>query len=165
MTVTVGTASEVIDAFLDGRPLRTGAASVPGGCRVSATALGELYSYRTVVALRLEAKDGQAMRFAVTTKKYSVTTSKLLGHVQSALYRAGYREVPPLTTIHAAVPGRWGGFGPAWHATGWENVPAVVWTDGSDPVPTCDICGQPDGPGEPDWNGETGNHASCEAAE
>lgn len=29
-------------------------------------------------------------------------------------------------------------------------------------TPRCDICGQPDGPGEPDWNGETGNHRSCE---
>jgi hypothetical protein len=28
--------------------------------------------------------------------------------------------------------------------------------------PTCDLCGEPDGPGEPDWNGETGNHLSCE---
>jgi len=29
-------------------------------------------------------------------------------------------------------------------------------------TPTCDICGKPDGAGVPDWNGETGNHASCE---
>jgi hypothetical protein len=33
--------------------------------------------------------------------------------------------------------------------------------------PTCDICGDPDeyvlgGTNEADWNGETGNHASCE---
>jgi hypothetical protein len=32
-------------------------------------------------------------------------------------------------------------------------------------VPTCDICGEQDGPGEPDWNGETGNHRSCEDRE
>lgn len=32
-------------------------------------------------------------------------------------------------------------------------------------VPKCDICGKPDGPGEPDWNGETGCHATCEANE
>lgn len=29
--------------------------------------------------------------------------------------------------------------------------------------PRCDICGEPDGEGEADWNGETGNHATCEA--
>lgn len=29
-------------------------------------------------------------------------------------------------------------------------------------TPTCDICGRPDGAGVPDWNGETGNHLSCE---
>jgi hypothetical protein len=29
-------------------------------------------------------------------------------------------------------------------------------------TPVCDICDEPDGPGEPDWNGETGCHASCE---
>jgi hypothetical protein len=36
--------------------------------------------------------------------------------------------------------------------------------EGTEPevTPTCDYCGQPDGPGVPDWNGETGNHASCE---
>jgi len=28
--------------------------------------------------------------------------------------------------------------------------------------PKCDLCGQPEGEGEADWNGETGNHESCE---
>lgn len=32
-------------------------------------------------------------------------------------------------------------------------------------IPKCDICGEPDGPGKSDWNGETGNHVSCEADE
>lgn len=30
--------------------------------------------------------------------------------------------------------------------------------------PKCDLCGQPEGEGEADWNGETGNHESCEIA-
>lgn len=29
--------------------------------------------------------------------------------------------------------------------------------------PRCDLCGAPEGDGEADWNGETGNHLSCEA--
>ena len=129
MTVTVGTASEVIDAFLSGEPLRTARAAVPGSCRVNAQATGELYSYRTVVATRIEAAGGKALRFAITTRKYSVTTSKLLGQLERALWASGYRPTAELTTIHAAVLGRWGGYGPAWHATGWEDVPAVVWAD------------------------------------
>ncbi len=28
--------------------------------------------------------------------------------------------------------------------------------------PRCDLCGRSDGPGPADWNGETGNHRSCE---
>ena len=39
----------------------------------------------------------------------------------------------------------------------------ALWPkDDEAPTPKCDICGEPDGPGTPDWNGETGNHASCE---
>lgn len=32
-------------------------------------------------------------------------------------------------------------------------------------IPLCDICRQPEGEGEADWNGETGNHETCEAEE
>lgn len=36
--------------------------------------------------------------------------------------------------------------------------------EGGDPVLTCDICGKHEWSGDltPDWNGETGNHISCE---
>ena len=41
-------------------------------------------------------------------------------------------------------------------------------TDLEEVTPTCDICGEPEDQdptngGEYDWNGETGNHQSCEA--
>ena len=29
-------------------------------------------------------------------------------------------------------------------------------------IPRCDYCGEPDAGNPPDWNGETGNHRSCE---
>jgi len=35
-------------------------------------------------------------------------------------------------------------------------------TDENEVEPTCEICGEPDGLGESDWNPETGNHESCE---
>ena len=37
------------------------------------------------------------------------------------------------------------------------------WDEAANP-PTCDICGEPQGEddGESDWNGETGNHLTCE---
>jgi hypothetical protein len=35
--------------------------------------------------------------------------------------------------------------------------------DPEEVTPTCDICGKPDYAGVPDWNGETGNHVSCES--
>ncbi len=34
--------------------------------------------------------------------------------------------------------------------------------DEEEVVPTCDICGDTDHEGEADWNGETGNHITCE---
>ena len=122
--MTVGTTYEVLESYVNGgRVTRTATAQVPGGCRVSIEG-DTLYSYRTAQAVRLDEH-----RIAVTLKRYSVTTSKLIRHLEGALFRAGYRPTVAADTIHAAVPGRWGGFGPAWHATGWENVPAVVYED------------------------------------
>lgn len=40
---------------------------------------------------------------------------------------------------------------------------AVSTIDWEDCEPTCDICGIPQHE-DPDWNGETGNHESCEAS-
>lgn len=46
---------------------------------------------------------------------------------------------------------------------------AIRLAMGDEPEPTCDICGEPEdhevGWFEYDWNGETGNHLSCEARE
>ena len=125
----VASAPEVVDAFLDAAvyPNRTRTAQVPGGCRVSVekTASGlELSSYRTVVAVRLHGRDA----VAVTTQKYTVTTSKLVGRIARELRARGYAPQPETLTIATAVPGRWGGFGPAWHSTGWDSTPFIVWT-------------------------------------
>lgn len=130
MARSVGTASEVVEAFIDAAtlyPNRTPSAPVPGGCRVSmeqdANGLN-LYSYRTIVARRLYAIDA----VAITPRKYSVTTSKMMGRLTRSLAAQGYRPTDETVIVNAAVPGRWGGFGPAWHATGWEALPFVVWT-------------------------------------
>ena len=125
----VASAPEVVDAFLDAAvyPNRTRTAQVPGGCRVSVedTVRGlELSSYRTVVAIRLRGRDA----VAVTTRRYSVTTSKLIGRIVRDLISRGYQCAPEVLTIATAVPGRWNGFGPAWHATGMDSTPFSIWT-------------------------------------
>ena len=129
MTKHVGTTDEVIDAFLAGEALRTGLAPVPGGCRSYADEAGNLFSYRTIVAVRKPAERGFAMYFALTPRKYTVTTSKLVGQVARRLRRAGYHATEQHVTVSTAVPGRWGGFGPAWHSTGYESLPFVIWSD------------------------------------
>lgn len=133
---TIGTADEVLRAFVAGEALRTRAARVPGGRRVSVDREPDgslsLYSYRTIVARRLP--DG---RIAVTPRRYSVTTSKLLGKLTrlvrgdwssaSTAIAEAYND-PELTLIEVtvAVPGRWGGYGLPWHPTGRETLPFVV---------------------------------------
>ena len=139
MTRHVGTTDEVVTAFVNDRTLRTVSAQVPGGYRVrsedgdlSAMPNGvtrRLYSYRTAIAERR--KGGT---FAVGLREYTAATSQLQSNLRGTLSRAGYRPTRVgdaaliITTIHAAVPGRYGGFGIPWHATGWEDVPAEVWT-------------------------------------
>ena len=125
----VASAPEVVDAFLDAAmyPNRTRSAQVPGGCRVSVeeTVRGlELSNYRTVVAVCLHGRDA----VAITTRKYSPTTSKLVGRIARELAARGYAPQPETLTVATVVPGRWGGFGPAWHSTGWDSTPFVVWT-------------------------------------
>ena len=46
-----------------------------------------------------------------------------------------------------------------------DDDSASFYTD--ETVPTCDLCGEPweDGGEGEDWNGDTGNHVSCEAHE
>ena len=127
MTRHVGTTDEVVEAFVAGRPMRTVAAKVPGGQRVQSVFAVDptltLFNYRTAIAERRI--DGT---FAVGLRKYTVTTSKLQGHLRATLAYAGYAPSASITSIRAAVPGRHGGFGIPWHSTGWENVPAEVWT-------------------------------------
>jgi len=46
----------------------------------------------------------------------------------------------------------------------WERA-AQMYFDPPSPVPTCDICDEPESfewGEEDDWNGEMGNHLSCE---
>lgn len=131
--MTVGTTSEVLESFVAeqgigaNRPhgvTRTASAPVPGGCRVSIEG-PNLYSYRTVQAVRLSGE-----RVAVWPGSgLTVTTSKLLSHLRGALYHAGYRPTAERYDVTWTVPGRWGGFGPAWHATGYEVTPFEVWED------------------------------------
>jgi len=117
MTKQVGTTEDVLRAFLAGQDMRTTKAQVPGGARVTSEVfeggITKLYSYRTVVAVNMGDN-----KVAVTTHKYSVTTSKLV----NALKRSLQPSVIGTTPFDTAVPGRWGGFGPAWHPTGVEVV-------------------------------------------
>lgn len=124
--MTVGTTYDVVETFAtgEGHVTRTASAPVPGGCRVSIEG-PSLYSYRTIQARRLSAE-----RVAVWPGSgLTVTTSKMLGHLRGALMSAGYVPTGTFEPVTWAVPGRWGGFGPAWHATGYETTPFEVWED------------------------------------
>lgn len=102
--------------------MRTATAPVPGGHRVNSGGV-VLFSYRTAVAWRRE--DGIV---EITTRKYSVTTSRMLRGLEGALRTAGYRPVAVVVGMYVvAVPGRWGGFGPAWHPTGYETPAVTEW--------------------------------------
>lgn len=46
----------------------------------------------------------------------------------------------------------------------------IIVSTAADPEPTCDVCGRhmedsPAGFADADWNGETGNHETCERSE
>ena len=118
---------DVVERWIDGHEAGTPAAGVPGGRRVESISNPDtsvdLFSYRTVVARRL----GYGA-VALTPRRYSVTTSKLMGRVRRALQARGFHPSPgSVVTVEAAVPGRWGGYGPAWHPTGREALPFEVW--------------------------------------
>jgi hypothetical protein len=124
------TSEAVVDQWQLGRSAGTSAAKVPGGRRVEAIrekAGTSLYSYRTIVAVNNA--DGTV---AVTPRRYSVTTSKLMGKVQRLLLARGYRPTERTQDVWTAVPGRWGGYGPAWAASSHEALPFVVWERGGE---------------------------------
>lgn len=140
MTRNVGTKVEVLQSFTrwnDGGITRTASAPVPGGCRLSIERDGNgvvsLYSYNTAIAERHP--DGT---YLVGTRRWTVTTGRVLSDLARALRAAGMAPIRPgaeltIPTIRARVPGRHGGYGIPWHATGWENVPAVVYVPADDP--------------------------------
>ncbi len=132
---TVGTAAEVVRTFTQehliagGSPTvtRTCVAAVPGGRRVRIETLPDgtraLYSYRTIVAIR---EPGGA--YALTPRRYGPSTDKLLGRVRTAIERQAFTVDGGTMPVTVAVPGRWGGFGPAWHPTGTETLPFILYT-------------------------------------
>lgn len=144
MTRTVADTDAVVRAFVAGDTLPSRTATVNAGgarSRVSQDA-GRLYSYRTAVAHRdptptdVETARTRPIRptFRVTTSRYSVTTDRLMRDLAAALRSAGYAPAGPAETgIVAAVPGRWGGAGPAWASDPYPTVPCVLWTDAADP--------------------------------
>lgn len=79
----------------------------------------DLFSYQTVIARRH--KNGDV---SVTPRKYSTTTSKAQGRLMRRLLET-HEPSGESRKVRAKVPGRWGGFGPAWHPTGWEDLPFV----------------------------------------
>lgn len=126
-------ATDVVRAFVDGREAGTVRAPVPGGRRVDAAhtygpggAL-HLYSYATIVAARRPRPHDGVVEIAVTTRRYSVTTSKLMGRLRVALAAAGYEPTSDTALVSAKVPGRWGGFGPAWAPSSHEDLMFQVW--------------------------------------
>lgn len=133
MTTHVANAATVVEAFANqGRAMRTPACYVPGGHRVRVEEQPDgslfLYSYRTLVAVRRP--DGS---FALTTRQYSVSTSKLMGRIERAIRSRswtpdGGERNPTLLHYSAAVPGRHGGYGIPWHPTGVEEPAFVLYT-------------------------------------
>lgn len=116
----------VVRAFVDGREAGTSRAPVPGGRRVEAARnVGgrlDLFSYATVVAVR-----GSDDTVALTPRKYSPSTSKLMSKVRATLLDAGYGPTLDTALVSAKVPGRWGGFGPAWAPSSHEDLLFQVW--------------------------------------
>lgn len=112
---------EVAEAFVEGRDAKS-PGKCPGGAYV--TSEGDFfYSYCTEVGARLRGGS-----FAVTTKKYSVSTSNHVRKLEDALRASGYSPEDLTVDIETKVPGRWGGYGPAWHPTGYETYPFTVWS-------------------------------------
>ena len=130
------TTDRVLGRFEIGYEGGTSAAGVPGGRRLEAVRDPDtrdllLYSYRTIVAARRQvvSDDGlsETIKIAVTPRRYSVATSKVMGKLNRLLVARGYGLTLEEQVVSTAVPGRWGGYGPAWHATGTELLPFSVW--------------------------------------
>lgn len=133
---TVDNTAGTIARFRIGHVGRTRAEKVPGGRRLtSALAVGgqaqgrthDLISYRTEVATRFVDPITGLVGFALTPRKYSPTTSKVMSQLRRMLTAAGFEPTGETMSVQTTVPGRWGGYGPAWHATGFEVLPFEVW--------------------------------------
>lgn len=123
------TTDHVIGRFEIGHEGGTAAAQVPGGRRLEAVrdpGTGDLllYSYRTIIAARRR----DTGRIAITPRRYSVTTSKVMGKLRRLLEARGYVRTGEVQMVWARVPGRWNGFGPAWHPTGAEHLPFALFS-------------------------------------
>jgi len=126
----VGTSQWVVDRFVAGDPgwYSTPKAQVPGGVRVFVEQQRDgniaLYSYRTIVALRLT--DGS---IAITPRRYGPATGKLLGKVRRHLYPTPMTVggEPRSITVTVAIPGRYGGWGIPWASSTHESLPFIVY--------------------------------------
>lgn len=127
---------DVVDAFIkrSGKPVHTGRSETNGYYRVSTGWGGgylTLFNYRTEIAYSRLDDDGM-VRIYTNPKKYSVTTTKLQNQIAGLLHSRGYRPTGRTLDLAATVPGRWYGAGPAWHPTGWEELPFVEWAHKDD---------------------------------
>lgn len=121
-----GTQNDVLSAFLRGEHAQSRATHVPGGRRQQSVAstdeegATDLLSYRTVVARRHKEGD-----ISITSRRYSVTTSKMMGRLQGMMTRAGYEPSGETRTVRAQNMGRWGGAGLPWSSSLFDDIPFV----------------------------------------
>jgi hypothetical protein len=114
------TIQAVVDAFVNGQK---GAVygQVPCGTYVRSTG-SKLNSYCTQIAGRVDENI-----IIVTTKKYSVSTSSHTNKLKRTLSARGFVPTERFVPVEVKVPGRWGGFGPAWAPSEYEEVQFEIW--------------------------------------
>ena len=117
----MATIRSVADAFVAGKPGYV-RGDCPGGAYVTSD-VDFFYSYRTEIGARLPVG-----LFAVTTHEYSISTTNHTRKLEQALRDAGYSPGELTVDIETRVPGRHGGYGSAWHPTGFATYPFTVWS-------------------------------------
>lgn len=135
----IGSADEVLAAFLQGRDLQTEPLNVPGGARLRSVQqrpgwMGavELYSYRTLIAQR-QLPDEQ---IAVTTASPSTSTDKVIGRLMGLMGEAGFEQAGDGSypsshyPVRVRLPGRMGeaAGGYAWATDEWKEVTFLVYS-------------------------------------